>query len=137
MVLIGIDPGVQTGFCVIEDRDIVIVSSGLMTEIQDQVLEWKEYCERKGKGLRVYVEDARLRKWYPNKSHAVLQGVGSVKRSSQLWESFLTLKEIDFEMVHPIKGGTKWKADTFKRITGWEKRTNKHGRDAAMLIFGR
>jgi len=32
---------------------------------------------------------------------------------------------------------TKLTADQFKRITGWHGRTNEHGRDAAMLVFGK
>ena len=46
---------------------------------------------------------------------------------------------IDFELVNPKhqKGATKKTADEFKQLTGWQGRANEHGRDAAMLIFGR
>ena len=37
----------------------------------------------------------------------------------------------------PKDNKTKLNADQFSRITKWEGRTNEHGRDAAMLIFGR
>ncbi len=40
-----------------------------------------------------------------------------------------------FEMVHPIKGATKLKANFFKKITGITERTNEHSRDAFMLIY--
>ena len=32
---------------------------------------------------------------------------------------------------------TKLSAEQFRRITGWTEQTNEHGRDAAMLVFGR
>jgi hypothetical protein len=84
----------------------------------------------------VIIEDARLRKWYGSNSKDKSQGAGSIKRSCQIWEEFFESNyTIDYQFVHPIKGGTKLKADAFKKITGYEGSTNEHGRDAAMLIF--
>lgn len=65
-----------------------------------------------------------------------LQGVGSVKRDASIWEDYLKDLGVSFEMVAPKRNVTKLKQETFKRYTGWDKRTNEHGRDAAMLVFG-
>ena len=64
-------------------------------------------------------------------------GAGSVKRDCQIWEDFLRAHGIKYEMVAPHQGATKWTADTFARITGYTGRTSNHGRDAAVLVFGR
>ena len=65
-----------------------------------------------------------------------LQGVGSVKRDASIWEDYLTDLGIEFEMVAPKRNVTKLSQDRFKAMTGWKNRTNEHGRDAAMLVFG-
>ena len=82
-------------------------------------------------------EDARLRKWIPQiKGKEVLQGVGSVKRDAGIWEDFLRDLGVPFEMVAPKNNITKLSADSFRKITGWQSKTNEHSRDAAMLVFG-
>lgn len=43
---------------------------------------------------------------------------------------------IPFELVAPKNNKTKVSADYFKKLTGWEGRTNEHERDCAMLVFG-
>ena len=43
---------------------------------------------------------------------------------------------IDFEAVPPKNNKTKMTAEAFERMTGWKGRTNEHGRDAAMLVYG-
>ena len=71
-----------------------------------------------------------------------LQGVGSVKRDASVWEDFLTdlVKEfgsiLDFQMVAPKNNKTKLSSNQFNTYTNWNRRTNEHGRDAAMLVFG-
>lgn len=135
-ILIGIDPGVNTGFAVWDKRKqkLIEVKSLGFHQAQEAV---NNYHQKYGKGLFVRVEDARLRKWFGNKGREVLQGVGSVKRDSQLWSEFLQMKQIEHQMIHPITGATKLNAERFKALTGWKERTNEHARDAAMLVVGR
>ena len=85
----------------------------------------------------VIFEDARLRKWYGSKSDAKLQGAGSVKRDSSIWEDFLKDKGIPFQGIHPLQGLTKLTSVYFKRITKWDGKTSEHSRDAAMLVIGK
>lgn len=42
--------------------------------------------------------------------------------------------KLNATLVKPIK--TKKKADEFKRLTGYQKRTNQEMRDACMLVYG-
>ena len=92
--------------------------------------------------IRVVAEDARQRRWIPRESSwsevkGRAQGAGSIKRDCQIWEDFLVAHGIRYEMQPPRKGMTKWTSEAFARVTGYAHRTSNHGRDAAMLVFGR
>jgi hypothetical protein len=96
------------------------------------ILKALEECD-----IKLYIEDARLRTWYGAKGKEVLQGVGSVKRDCLRWQEFCEHHNIEFNMVHPKNNKTKLKAAEFKKITGWSGKSNEHGRDSAMLVWGR
>lgn len=141
MILIGIDTGLDTGLAVWDTgrRVFRAVATLRIHRAIEAVRDW----ERNNPGqVRVVFEDARQRRWIPD-SHDLRremgrrQGAGSVKRDAVIWEEALTDYGIPFEAVRPRQGLTKWDADTFARITGWEGRTSNHARDAAMLVFGR
>ncbi len=131
--LIGVDPGVNTGLAVYSEGKLQLVES--CTAVKAECFILKAFSD--SEFVTVYVEDARQRTWYGSKGREVLQGVGSVKRDSQRWEEFCNHHKIQYNLVHPKNNKTKLKSADFKKITGWAGRTNEHGRDAAMLIFGR
>ena len=145
-ILIGIDTGVHTGFAVAIDRgnggELEQVESLSITQAMSQV---NKCIQDWGiQNVSLYIEDARKRTWFGSmdarqaKSGAgVREGVGSVKRDAQIWEDWCKENQINFKMIHPKNNSTKYKADTFKKITGWTGRTNEHARDAAMLVFRR
>ena len=137
-ILIGIDTGVHTGFAVAIDRgnggELKQVTCLTITQAMHQV---NELIIQHGKGsLQLIIEDARQRTWFTG-GREKAQGVGSVKRDAQIWEDWCNENQINFKMIHPKNNSTKYKADTFKKITGWTGRTNEHARDAAMLVFRR
>lgn len=137
-ILIGIDTGVHTGFAVAIDRghggELEQVTCLTITKAMHQV---NELIIQHGKGsLQLIIEDARQRTWFTG-GREKAQGVGSVKRDAQIWEDWCKENQINFKMIHPKNNSTKYKADTFKKITGWTGRTNEHARDAAMLVFRR
>lgn len=141
---VGIDPGVETGLAIISKfknggpLDIADVQTLPIHRAMDRVLQ----MEMNNPG-EVYVrfEDARLRKWIPRQKNEKAergraQGAGSVKRDCQIWEDFLTYWKIPFDKVAPKNNSTKLDDIKFKMITGYKGRTNEHGRDALMLIYG-
>lgn len=135
-IYIGIDAGVHTGFAVYDTKSkrLIKIVTIKIHEAMFLILNYKQEYPR----LKVIVEDARLRTWYGNDKgdRAKSQGVGSVKRDCQIWDDFLRDTNIPYEMKHPKRNKTKLDAAPFKKITGWTERTNEHGRDAAMLVFG-
>lgn len=138
--LIGIDPGTHTGIAVwnrdrtaLEDVDTMPIHRAL-----DYVRRYAAGC---GNDLAVYFEDARQRKWYGTRTakedRNKLQGAGSVKRDSTIWEDALKDWGIPFHAVAPKHNTTKMTQEFFRSLTGWKGRTSEHSRDAAMLVFGR
>lgn len=135
MIKIGIDPGVKTGLGIIIGSDFTVESLSIHKAMN--IVESLIHEDR----VHIRVEDARQRKWFGNNASSKAQGAGSVKRDSKIWEDFLSdLEEqskglLTFEMIHPVKNGTKLNQETFTKVTGITSRTNEHGRDAFMLVF--
>lgn len=134
VIQIGIDCGVKTGFAVAVDGELRHVSTETITKAMTLLNNWRN--DPLVGGFIVYIEDARKRTWVTG-GREKLQGVGSVKRDCGIWEQFCIEQGIRYELVHPKNNSTKLSAEQFKKITGWTGRTSEHGRDAAMLIFGR
>jgi hypothetical protein len=136
--LIGIDTGVNTGYAVAEDKgnggELFEVRSLTITQAMSRTLEFVVHYGKEN--VCLFIEDARQRTWFTG-GREKAQGVGSVKRDAQVWEDWCNENQINFKMIHPKNNSTKYKADTFKKITGWTGRTNEHARDAAMLVFRR
>ena len=139
--VIGIDPGTHTGLAVWNGSTFTEVTSLPLHAALLRVKELNTRLGFKGNGIVVVFEDARLRKWYgtstARQDRARLQGAGSVKRDCAIWEEALTDWGIPFVAVAPKNNYTKMTAEAFRRLTGWTERTNEHGRDAAMLVWGR
>ena len=132
---IGIDTGVNTGIAVWQDGKLQSVESMTITKAMRYILTCHPH-----KYTKLYIEDARLWVGFHGKtkqSEAKRQGAGSVKRDAKIWEDWC--KEHDYEVVFvkPKGKGLKQSAEDFKRITGWQGRTNGHARDAAMIVFQR
>ena len=142
MIYIGIDTGVHTGYAVYDSRiqQLTAVGTDKIHNVMQLVSGLNDVSKEKGDNIRVRVEDARKRTWYgfhtAKQDRARLQGAGSVKRDAQIWEDFLTDLCVDFEMVAPKNNATKLTAESFRQLTGWAGKTNEHGRDAAMLVYG-
>jgi hypothetical protein len=135
-ILIGIDAGVHTGVASYSP------ATGRLEKVQTlKIHEAMDYVKKQfavnGQSLKVYCEDARQRVWFGNSGREKLQGAGSVKRDSGIWEDFLTSLNIPFEMIPPRYNRTKLDSISFKKITGYMEKTNEHGRDAAMLVYGK
>lgn len=132
---IGIDTGVNTGLAVWQDNELKAVESMTITQAMSKI---KACCPPQM--TKLYIEDAR--KWigFNGKTAATqarLQGAGSVKRDAKIWEDWCIENGYEYVLVKPMGKGLKKSAVEFKRITGWQGRTNEHSRDAAMIVFKR
>lgn len=129
-ILIGIDPGKNTGLAVIKDGKLVRCETMLIHEALKELEGFgPDYVEY---DIRVIVEDARKRSGKPEAA----QGAGSVKRDCTIWEDFLQDLKISFKMVPPRKNGTRFRDQIFKsQYPYWRKRTSEHSRSAANLLI--
>ena len=140
MYCIGIDPGEHTGVAVWNTSTQAFALLDTMP-LHRAIALVKEYADEEGRqGIRVVFEDARQRQWFPRERNASeyrgrLMGAGAAKRDAKIWEEYLTDLGIPFIAHKPQSGGTKWKAATFARITGYKGRTSEHARDAALLVY--
>jgi hypothetical protein len=133
-LIIGIDPGVNTGIAIWDNRNKLLLSVQTVMAVQAEEIVKKMAVE--GRAVLVRFEDARLRVWFGKAGREQLQGAGSIKRDCSRWEEFLTHNQIEFEEVAPKNNKTKMPSLAFKILTGWNERTSNHSRDAAALIFG-
>lgn len=139
---IGIDPGTKTGFAVWDSDKRQFVEMDTKS-ISAALLDALRYAANFGRdNVTIVMEDARKRVWLPREKdiseyRGKLMGAGSVKRDCSIWEEFCREEDIRLVLVPPRKGATKWDADYFKKVTGWDGRTSNHARDAALLVFGK
>lgn len=137
---IGIDTGTHTGIAVydIAQRKLIHVDTVKLHVALLYVLDFIKKCESEGSHFFLRVEDARQRNWFGSRSQYKLQGAGSVKHDSVIWQDFLLDYGLTFEMVAPQRqqGYTKLTQSAFTNLTGYKGRTSEHARDAAMLVFG-
>ena len=145
-ILIGIDPGEHTGFAVWDTttRTFLQVQTLMLHQAMDEVKRWNyaRLLAEKAIPFAVIFEDARQRTWFaPERNNAEyrgkLMGAGAAKRDARIWEEFLEARHIPYHALKPAPGRTKWNADYWAHITGWQGRTSEHARDAALLVFGR
>lgn len=130
-VVIGIDCGVKTGYAAwaVKAKKFYTLKTCKIHEVMAELLKVKDDF-----ALFVKVEDARQVRFKTDANKA--KGAGSVCRDAKIWEDFLTDYGISFEMVRPSKALTKWDAKKFQTVTGYTGKTDQHGRDAAMLVYG-
>lgn len=132
---IGIDTGTNTGIAVSVNSKLVMVRSMTITEAMALIL-----AKYPPESTKLFIEDAR--KWIgfagkTKKTEARRQGAGSIKRDATTWRDWCKQHGYQAVFVKPIGKHLKKDAETFERITGWQGRTNGHGRDAGMIVWGR
>lgn len=140
MLVVGIDPGFHTGLAVWDTsaRQFLDIRCSGIVSAMDYL---SDLSRDRGIGLVVF-EDARQRKWIPRERDLAqmkgrAMGAGSVKRDCSIWEEWCDARNIQYIATRPKNGMTKLTDAYFRGITGYDRRTNEHGRDAAMLVFQR
>ena len=146
MILIGIDPDkgwaeydtVTKKLLDVETVDFWGIITRIMTTTQLIGDEAKIYCEAPQKNAPVWTKGKTITKDVLAIKMKIAQDVGRNKCKAELIGEYCLRNNIRFEFVKPTKKSlTKLKAEDFKKITGYEGRTSEHGRDAAMLVYGR
>lgn len=147
-LVVGIDPGAETGVAVWDSRAqaLLHVGSGhffdVLALLDSRVPLGGEAAGSSWAVGLVVVEDARRLPIYARRDglrgrrrDRVCRDVGRVDRDVELWEVWLLSRGLPVRLAEPLRGG-KWDAATLEDLSGWTARTNQHGRDAARLVFG-
>lgn len=134
MLLVGIDPGVNTGICII-DADTKEIKMLATLKIHDalETIKVNRYDIKK-----VVIEDPNMWTHFVDKNAKKrLQGAGSVKRDFSIWRDFLNAYGVDFIGIRPDKkrNDIAYNSTLFSKITGFNGRCSEHARVACMLIF--
>jgi len=137
--IIGIDPGTNTGLAIWDRQTNDFYFVGTL-QIHDALhyIRVKHDYDYFQKNCLIRCENPNT--WRPfgkqdKSDRSKLQGAGSVKRDFAIWQDFAKGIGIPFESVNLQSSMKKLKAERFEQITGYNKRTSEHARDAAMLCF--
>ncbi len=135
--LIGIDPGIKCGFALCgNDGKLKDVSTLKLWELFF-ILKTLKFTLKNN--LLVRIENPNTWKPFKGQTHTAsrLQGVGGVKQSYKHIIEFLEDNGFEYENTRIQGNYKKLTSSKFKEITGWDKPTNEHGRDAGMIVWGR
>lgn len=146
MIKLGIDADIEkSGVAVVENGKIKVLHKLSFPDLVTFVVELSSQRE-----VQVMLEDVEANKpifWRDIKGTpeqkrkinlSIAQKVGMVKAVARLIRQALESKGITVHMIKPLKGNVKKaKEDAayFNQITGWDKRSNEDGRDAALIAM--
>lgn len=134
MILLGIDPGANTGTALYRDGELRALRTIEPVEIHALIFSVMPDV--------VVFEDSRLqsRVWTGNKLRSgaaskVARDVGRIDAWCDLIEAVCKPLRISCHGVSPKGKGSKLDADQFRQVTGWVGRSNQHERDGAMVAW--
>ena len=142
VIRVGIDPDInKSGFAITIDGALVRVEARTFFDLCDMLNSAKNIARDVGAMLMVTIEAGWLIKksnWHPAQGRGIrdriAKNVGENHAAGKLIARWCNEAGIPHELIPP-RG--KVKSARFKRLTGWNKRTNQDMRDAVMLIWGR
>ena len=135
MNVIGIDPGVNMGVAIYENGNLIDLLTVEPLGLVDIINAYAAHP------LFIAFEDSRLQShvWLPSQSKGVAANiarkVGMVDAWCYMIERLCENYNIAYMRVSPKAKGGKVDAELFKKVTRWDKRSNQHERDAAMVAW--
>lgn len=134
MVIFGVDPGLSTGLARYEAGRLVVLVTLHPSDLLREILSARP-------GLVVF-EDSRMtpHTWTRPGTSAraqvkIARNVGQIDAWCKQIEDLCTRSSIAFIPRSPRDKGSKVDADTFNRLVGWNKNSNEHERDAALVAW--
>ena len=133
MMVIGIDPGQHTGMAVFESGRLVSIHTETPLGMLNRL---RAMCPH-----HVVFEDSRLQShaWTQVKSRPaalkMARNVGEIDGQCKLIVAVCEEIRASALGISPKNKGAKMDHDSFCELTGWDKQTNQHGRDAAMVAW--
>ncbi len=136
MIVIGIDPGENIGIAIYCDGKLA------MLETYDPPKFYRRIISCKSTADLIVMEDSRKIKRIFTAigrdipaTQNITRAVGSVDARCADIVGLYALHGIKVTSISPKGKGSKLKAAKFNALTGWERGSNQHERDAAMLAW--
>lgn len=132
-IVLGIDPGANTGFAFFEDGNLGNLETGSPWDMKHVI----QQCG----AVRVVFEDSRLQSnvWSAVGTKAAACKIARNVGQIDAWCSYILAvceqARVPVLSISPKGKGKKVGAEEFERITGWTGKSNQHERDAAMCAW--
>ena len=132
-IILGIDPGVNTGIAIFKRGALYTLVTIAPHQIGSFITD--------SAPSRVIFEDSRLTSFMFNQVKSrpaalkMARNVGEIDAWCRVITSVCADLRIPAHGISPAGKGAKVKAPEFARITGWLAKSNEHERDAAMVAF--
>lgn len=146
-IFIGIDAGVHCGFAVWDgaSKCFLEVSTLSFWDCIESLKQNADFWAPNGDKMTVVIEDVTQNKltfYRHDTTHKgmekISRNVGGVMAYTSLIMEWCERQGVEMIKSRPGKKSmTKMKAEAFKNLTKWEKKTSEHSRDAALLVFQR
>ena len=145
LIRIGIDPDLKaSGFCVLVKQpfgtwQIQVIDTIPFFTLIEQIEAEYTASKAPGNDLTVCIEAGWLNKsihhFAENKAIAgrIGKNVGHNEAIGKLIAEYCEINDINHKLIKPVS--SKWNAELFRKITGWEKRTNQEERDAVRAAW--
>ena len=132
MLILGIDPGQNTGIAQYENGKLLRLDT-----IRPELIA--RYISAHAPN-RVIFEDSRLQShvWTKVKGAAALKvarNIGEIDAWCKLITAVCEELNIPAHGISPKGKGAKLSATPFAKVTGWDLASNEHNRDAAMVAW--
>jgi len=133
---IGIDVGIINGFSVF-DRQLKRLQIVKSCKLFELFIELQEWDNKTVEDIEVFIENPNTWKVFTKPNPKEQQGAGAVKQTYKHIIEFLDYKQIPYTPTKVQGNLKKLNRATFEKITKWDKVTNEHARDSAMIVFNR
>ena len=133
MIVLGIDPGQHNGLAIFNDGKLIDLKTVAPIDLNQSI--------RDVQPALVVFEDSRLQSttFVRQANYAqmlkIARNVGMVDALCGLISDICIVDKIKAIPISPKDKGAKVNSERFKSITGWEKQSNQHCRDAAMIAW--
>ena len=132
ITILGMDPGASTGCAIYRAGVLAHLETIEPHEIGAYLAEVMPAC--------VVFEDSRLQSkvWTPVRGAAALKvarNIGEIDAWCKLITAVCARLGIAAHGISPKGKGEKLNAERFAAVTGWDKRSNQHERDAALVSW--
>lgn len=144
MKYVGIDPGRKTGLAICHGGKLTTVTTSdfwtvarLLNTLSEKASEYTIVIEDPAQIKPVFPREIKVKD--PKKRKAIENTIAQrVGRNKEQADRLIELAQyLQFKVITVKPTESKWSEQTFKNMTGWEKRTSQHGRDAGHLLIGR